>query len=423
MNQPTKPQKTDLFVSCVILALGACPETVAYEPALVANSGVSSKGELLTIDGIDQISMKRGDVLQTLSLRDFISWGTFPAPNSDSFVLLSDGSLLSAYVVGITNDRLRVDSDLWGQQSLPLCAVRGIVFFPPSNERARRTLVRKLQADEPASDVLVLANGDEIQGVVSGLDEEAVQVDTESRRLTFGRDNRPTAIKFCPALTKMPTKPEASLWIGFRDGSRLQSASAKFGKGPGQIELACGAKLETQFGAIWLEDCVFLQPQHDGIVYVSDKEPVAFRHQPALVIPCPNQDDHNVAGGSLRCRGRYYRKGVGVRSDSQLVYSLNEQDERFRAVVAIDDTAHDSADAVFSVLFTNDGASWRVAKRTTVLRRGDEPVVIDVTINGAKQIALAVDAVESAGVGDYANWLGACVLQSRPPTRSPRARE
>ena len=47
--------------------------------------------------------------------------------------------------------------------------------------------------------------------------------------------------------------------------------------------------------------------------------------------------DQNAAGGPLQVRGAKYRKGLGTRSHSRVVYELGGQFRLFQATAAIDD--------------------------------------------------------------------------------------
>lgn len=107
-------------------------------------------------------------------------------------------------------------------------------------------------------------------------------------------------------------------------------------------------------------------------------------------------------GAPLKVGGASFATGVGVAAASRLLVRTAGRCTGFEASVGLDDTAGDEGSVVFSVwgdgqkLFEGD-----------VLRQGDGPVSLAVSIRGVQQLDLRVGEAGDATTGDLADWAGA----------------
>ena len=81
-----------------------------------------------------------------------------------------------------------------------------------------------------------------------------------------------------------------------------------------------------------------LQTLGGQAVYLSDLEPVGYKHIPFLQLAWPYQADRNVSGDLLRAGGKLFLKGLGMHSASRLTYDLDRPASRLEAALAIDDS-------------------------------------------------------------------------------------
>ena len=118
---------------------------------------------------------------EQLSAADIVSWGAPLELPAKSAVFFVDGGMLQADVRQLNEDRLVVESLLFGRLALPIEVVQGLIIASPTSLRQRDRLASRLfvpQADgRPAdSDRIILDNGDEISGSVLRLDEHALEL-------------------------------------------------------------------------------------------------------------------------------------------------------------------------------------------------------------------------------------------------------
>jgi hypothetical protein len=169
--------------------------------------------------------------------------------------------------------------------------------------------------------------------------------------------------------------------------------------------------LEVELDGVWLrggtrDDITSLQSLGGEFAYLSDLEPLSYRHVPYLEIPWLYEHDRNVLGGPLAVGGLRYLKGLGMHSASRLTYRLDGTERRFEAAVAIDDAAGDRGSVVFGIHLLRDGR-WQEAYNSGTVRGGDRPVPVFVDLRGAQGLTLTVDYADRGDELDYADWFDA----------------
>ena len=251
-----------------------------------------------------------GQKRRTMPAADLVCWGRCIEQGRAGGLVLADGSLLLARVTAADADKLTAESELFGSLRLPLESLSGVIFHPPSAQADRDKLFDRLaisplppgegpgvRAAKEASDSdhLLLDNGDELDGLLTGIADNAVKLDTAVGPVVISTD-RITAIIFNPTLNRKPTTRPTALraWIGLSDGSRLLVSQLLLDSRSLKITLA-GQSLLALPTAI-----VFVQPMDGRAVYLSDLKPAEYRQTPYLDLPWPYQTDRNVTGGLLR---------------------------------------------------------------------------------------------------------------------------
>ena len=134
---------------------------------------------------------------------------------------------------------------------------------------------------------------------------------------------------------------------------------------------------------VWLDD-LLIQTYSEGIRPVDVKK--------------------NYSGNILSINGKKFDRGLGAQSPCVLAFSLNGQARRFSALIGADDLGNKDIPLTFYVL--GDG---KVLFESAPMKIGDEPVSIDVSLAGIKQLGLLVtDKV--GGINNkrtYFNWINA----------------
>ncbi len=307
---------------------------------------------------------------------------------------------LVAAVTDADKAQLSVNSRLLGALKLPLDSLAGIVFRTPPNAQEFDALLDRIARVEDRRDRAILDNGDEVTGLIETLSGEKLSIKGDLGLVDVAMP-RVVAVIFNPALRQPAAARPGAAWSGLSDGTRLLAERMTL-KGE-EMEL-------TELGgATWkakAEGLVFLMPQSDRAVFLSDIRPDEYRFLPYLEMKWPYRTDRNVTGGQLRSGGRLYLKGLGVHSAARLSYKLDRPWSRFQAEIGIDDSTGGRGSVGFRVFV--DG---KVKYASPAIRGGMAPQPISVDLAGAKQLDLVVDYGEASDVLDHADWLNARLVK------------
>jgi NPCBM/NEW2 domain len=340
-----------------------------------------------------------------LAAERLVAWGRFVEPRAGIHVVLADGGILIATKVHIDREQLHGESPACQTWSLPLELVAGLVLRPPSEPAAVDAWLARIVAANSASDRVLLDNGDELTGVVAGLDENGLSLETDGGKSKIAIDQA-AAIIFNATLVHKARPSGLRAIVGLNDGSRLLVIDLAADQERAKLRLAGGADLEAATGAI-----VCLKPLGGRTVYLSDLKPAGYRHVPFLQMSWPFQIDRSVLGGQLRAGGRPYAKGLGMHSPARITYDIGDSFRRFESEVAVDAESGSRGSVVFRV-FTDDGSGTLVERATSeVVRGGQDPVPIAVGLSGVKRLSLLVDFADHGDELDHADWLDARLLK------------
>ncbi len=404
------------LLAAMICGMGCFGEAAATEATFVPTRGAPIPAALVDIRADLALTLETSDGRRTQAADSFVRWGEPHAARRGPLVLLADGGLLVSDVVAVDDERLLLASNLWGEVSLPIELARGIVFWPPPDPLQRDRLLDRLRRADGQSDRVLLENGDVIDGTLLGLSNDTVRMEVAAQRSEIPIE-RVTALAFDPSLAAAPAVAEQHAVLGFRDGTLLTANEVVAGEGrmtvrlPGDVRLASAADVDP------LAELALLMSCGPHVTYVSDLEPLDYKHIPYLRLPWDYGRDRNVLGGRLTAAGRPYIKGLGMHSTSRLAYVLDRPYRRFNAELAIDGAARDGGSVVFRVLCDQLEGGWREAYRSPIVRGGDPPRPIDVDVTGAKRLVLIVEFADRADQLDHADWLGARLIadQASPP--------
>ena len=378
----------------------AADREAAQDQMLLPVDGPPLRAELRSVDKQWQLEFAGQQGGKTINAADIIQWGRPAEPAAGPLMVLADGSLIVAEPLGVENEALRFDSAVFGQQSLPLEVLAAVAFKTPVDRLQRDLFVDRLLGASLRSDLLILANGDELSGVLQSLSEQAVEFRAEFGPLKLDRA-RLAAIILNPTLRRTIKRPSLCAVVGFADGTRVLAGSMELKDQRAQVALVAGAAFAAE-----AKQLVCLVPLGGRAVYLSELEPLEFEHTPFLDLKWPYRKDRNVLGGMLRSGGQLYLKGLGVHSAARLVYALERPYQRFQTELALDDCAGRQGSVVYRILL--DGKQKYVSP---VLRGGDQPLSVSVPLEGAKRLELVVDYADRADVLDRANWLRARLIK------------
>ena len=408
-NAPFAERKAtirQLLIPQFLLAALVFPNVVvAQAPLAVPLDGVPFHGRLTSADAqwklvFDAEGGVPASGSRALAAADLVSWGHPAELRKGPIVVMADGGRLAAAVAGADKTELAVRSARLGALKLPLESLAGIVFRTPSNPQELDALLDRIAGGQGPNDRIILDNGDEVAGLMETLAGDRLTIKGDLGLVDVAIP-RVVAVIFNPALRKPPPARAGAAWIGLNDGTRLLAATLELHAGTVELTGLSGGKWKAK-----AEDLVFLMPQTDRAVFLSDIRPDEYRFLPYLEMKWPYRTDRNVTGGQLRCGGELYMKGLGVHSAARLSYKLDRPWSRFQAEIGIDDSTGGRGSVGFRVFV--DG---KVKYASPAIRGGQPPPAVSVDLAGAKQLDLVVDYGEAGDVMDHADWLNARLVK------------
>jgi hypothetical protein len=285
---------------------------------------------------------------------------------------------------------------------LPLPAVALIWFAAPEGAGDAEMLRRKLIAEKRARDLVLLRNGDVLEGVLDSLDEQKVRVEVDKKTATVSID-RVAAIALNTELAA-PLRPRGvHARAVLADGARLSLASAEC-----DGETLTGTTLNGARVRLPVEQLVSLDFFQGCAVYLSDLTPAKYEHTPYLDVTWPLVADGSVTRRALRLGGSVYDKGLGLHSACRVTYRLDGNYRRFEALVGLDSETGKKGSARVGVLVDGKPRDLGIKDDLTI-RTAPLPVRIDVT--GAKELTLVVEFGRRGDAGDHVNWAEARLIK------------
>lgn len=390
------------FTSALLLPLVAAAETPS-EGALALTAGDWAAGSVVAVrDGV--LTLESGESPPVEYAADeWLRWRHPHAPATRPRVLYGGRSQLVAEAnwtgqvpIRIGADSVTVNNAAVGEVSLPRAAA-GCVLLEAAKEPALASrLVRESRT--PANDDRVwLVGGDLLVGRILSFDGTQLELDFAGQTTSLLAGSIAAV-----ALAGEPRAdvPQADYFVGLEDGSVLEAS---------QLELADGKFSLSTWGIRLNErsadELVYLQRLAD-LAYLSDLEPVDFKHTPYFTLAWPLARDASLEGDVLAAAGRRYAKGLAMHSAARAVYRVPAGATALCAELAIDDAVGQGGSVVYRVYrVTAEGVE--TAYESDVVRGGQPPRPITVDVTGATAVVLIVDYADYGDQQDHADWLDA----------------
>jgi hypothetical protein len=292
-----------------------------------------------------------------------------------------------------------------------LTAVSVIWWGSPDHAQHPDQYRRRLATASRARDQVLLRNGDVLEGVLSGLTANKIEVEVGKKVVTVATDKVAAVALGTEIVTALKPKAVygrvALVGAAGADGARLSLASAT---------CADGRTLEgkTLFGSnlrVALERVAALDVYQGRAVYLSDIKPGRFEFTPYLGEggpAWPLVTDGSVAAGDLRLAGSTYDKGLGLHSKSRVSYNLGGAYHRFEARVGLDDETGREGSVRVRVLADGKPLDIGPDRELTV---ATGPMTVGVSVVGVKELTLEVDFGERADTQDHVNWCDARLIK------------
>jgi hypothetical protein len=311
------------------------------------------------------------------------------------FILhLGNGDQIGGEPVSIKGNDLQWSSPLLGDLSLPMkqlsAMTRPGAVMPDSRRR---------------EDVVTLANGDTLRGIIGNLADGKVTVQTET-----GNSEAPiTSIGQITFAATAGSAPVAGgFCVRFDEGSSVIATSIVLNGDKVELTLS-----KAPVRSVDLARVAAIEQVNGPVSWLSSRTPSEDLYVPFIGSPRTGaaKMDRNWGGKDpIRFGAQQFAHGIGVHSFSRLSWNLDGQYEAFRTRFAIDaKEANSKADVTVRVLL--DGK--QVYEQTHVRAGTLSPVVIE-DLNGAKKLTLEVDYGDNMDTQDRLNWIEPALLKHKP---------
>jgi len=381
-------------------ALPVSVKTIGTEAEAGALQSFSLDGGLRWIDssGSEQV-VAPADVVQ-------ISTATESATSLSEGVAvhLTGGGVLYGNIVSGTEEIVRIAPQGFGPVEVPLAEVTGLATFVgrllPSGGQAAANVLPDVSGPD---DVLLLGNGDRISGAVVRISEQGVTFDTDAGVSTVPFERLLGAI-LEPLAAERPDRLRARVLLA--DGSRLEAQSLQWTTKSLRARFYSETQHEVPLDAVVRVEVVGGRWQ-----WLSELDPVSFAHTPFLTLDWPWQRDRNVRGGPVRVGGTHFERGIGVHSQSRLVYETGGDFAVFFSHFGLDDTAGPLADVDIEIRVDGQTRFHRkhIKHRPPDQHEPGDPIRIE--LDGAKRLELIVTFGQNGDVQDRFNWAGAALIR------------
>ncbi len=323
-----------------------------------------------------------------------------PAGPTGEHVVFANGDRLPGHIDVLEGERVRFH---FGEQTLqlPLSGLSVLWFATPDGADPDR-LLRRLATESRTRDVLLLRNGDLVEGVITGLDASAVRLDVNRKELTVERAR--VAVDALNTELTTTLRPKTAYGrLVLNDGTRLSMGSAVCADG----KTLTGETLFRAAVRFPIDDLVALDMQGGPAVYLSELKPRKYEHTPYLGVAWPYVVDGSADRRGLRLGGSSFDRGIGMHTESRLTYELGGRYRRFEALVGLDDRSGTGGSARIRVLV--DGRPADVSDRELTVRSG--PLAVRVDVSGAKELTLVAEFGSRGGVEGHVDWVDARLIK------------
>jgi NPCBM/NEW2 domain len=327
-----------------------------------------------------------------------------PAWPAGEHIVCANGDRIPGHVTRLRDERVRLAAEVGGKAELSF-AVTAVSFLwlaTPEGLEDVEAYQLRLARERRARDVVVLRNGDTVEGTLSTLDERTLRLEADGKGIDVERD-RVGVVAFNSELTRAARPRSAYGRVTLANGGRLSLASAQADRTRLTGKTLAGAAV-----AIPLEQLVSLERRGGAAVYLSDLKPLRYEHRPYLGVSWPWTADAGVAGRALHLAGGTYDKGLGLHSESRLTFDLKPGYRRFECLVGLDERTGRDGDVQLQVLL--DGKPQRLGWDGTLNGR-DAPHPVRVATTGARALTLAVGFGRRGDVQDHVDWADARLVR------------
>jgi hypothetical protein len=279
-----------------------------------------------------------------------------------------------------------------------------IWFKAPENVEDLESWRWKRATELRSRDKAWLTNGDEVEGILKGVERGKIVMETSHEVADVPRD-KVAVIGLSTDLASM-LKPKTPFGrVILIDGARLSLLKASSSNG----KAVDGTTLFAEPVTLPLERIQSVSLNQGRTVYLSDLKPRDYEYISYFgPVRRPFVKDGCVENHELHVGGNVFAKGLGMHSQSRLTYDLDGKYQRFEALVGLDEKSSQQGTARILVLV--DGKP-RELGGIADLKAFDKPLPISIDISRAKQLTLVVNFGKRGSVQSYVDWADARLIR------------
>jgi hypothetical protein len=325
---------------------------------------------------------------------------------------LAGGDQLRGEPARIENETLQWKSQSVGEMSVPLKRVAAIL-------RAGHPAPSPAGSDEKRTeDVVLLTNGDSVRGIVSGIADGTIKVQSQGTEVPVPLENvSAVMLASTGGADAAPAVSGRAFRVRLADDSTVTATSLRMAAGSKvALALVGGGNRELPFDAV-----AAIEQLNGPVSWLSSRRPVENVQTPLLDTTRPARMDRTVSGKPIRFGDRTYARGIGVTPYSRLTWDL-PADGKYKALrtqYAIDGNG---AYADVAVRIKLDG---KVVHERGELFAGELSPVVVVPLGSARKLTLEVDFGANYNVQDRFDWIEPALVTAAaipaPPAPPPPA--
>lgn len=371
---------------------------------LIINTWTPAEGFSITNQSGKLSTISTRDVLTLYSAQRMIS---DPASRA-SRLGLRNGDVLYGDAQGISGKSLLFKTADLGTLAIPLKRVA--TFNMPVIGPGTAGDKKLKTAAAPDHDLVVFKEtGDRLEGLVTGIDDSKIQLAAnDAAAPTDIALSKIDAIVFGGA--KPPREiPPLSIRLTFTSGTvyTVPLGAEGFNWTLNKITLKDAAGQEHTTTADRINTAEVLGGR---VVYLTELDFSAEEQVSLLGTAWPAQINKNALGQPLRVARQTYERGLGVHTQSSLVYQLDGSFDTLSLRVGLDDSAAPLGEAQASIILDGKriwptGADAGGSNGGKILKPGEISAELALPIKGGKRLELHADPAARLDVQGRVDWL------------------
>jgi len=307
------------------------------------------------------------------------------------------GDLFNGRVLRGDAEHFTIATSWQPQFDLPLAQVRGI-FFDGSKAEVKTKFDQKLAKPGEDDYVLVMSKDGaiaEVAGRIQGLSDGVLRILHEGQQKKVRVDRVQAVVMSDHAAARGWKAPYQTFRMA--SGDLLSASLLAIEEKTLKMRSPWGPELTVP-----RETVVEITGRNTRMVNLSELTPSSVEQVPYFDRKMAFVKDKSWNDRPLKLDGKTYSRGLAVHSRCILTYELGGEYATFRSIVGFEEEAGTRGRVVCRVM-----ADDKELFAKPDFRAVDKPVVVQVSVKGARQLRLEVDFGEDEDIGDRIIWANA----------------